>query len=146
MTGQPAPGHAADASATVSALGIRTEDIRYQRELSVDAESRPRDASVGLLAWRCRACSAPASPSPAHHRVVVRSGTLTHSGGTAPELRRLPCYALRGHRSENGLIPRSRPGRQIGEDGAILPPVTIGGTAMTGMWMRRAIISASVFV
>src|SRR5216683_8432478 len=39
----------------------------------ISAESRPQNAWVGLLARRCRACSAAASPSPADGRVVVRS-------------------------------------------------------------------------
>jgi hypothetical protein len=55
---------------------------------SVVAESRPQNVWVGLLARRCRACSAAASPSPADGRVVVRSSVLTHSGGTAPDLHR----------------------------------------------------------
>src|SRR5207248_1042952 len=55
---------------------------------SVVAESRPRNAWVGLLARRCRACSAAASPSPAGGRVVDRSSVLTHSGGTAPDSHR----------------------------------------------------------
>ena len=38
----------------------------FQCTLSVVAESRPQNVWVGLLARRCRACSAAASPSPAH--------------------------------------------------------------------------------
>ena len=55
---------------------------------SVVAESRPQNVWVGLLARRCRACSAAASPSPADGRVVERSSALTHSGGTAPDSHR----------------------------------------------------------
>ena len=55
---------------------------------SVVAESRPQNVWVGLLARRCRACSAAASPSPADGRVVDRSSALTHSGGTAPDSHR----------------------------------------------------------
>src|SRR5713101_4114512 len=54
----------------------------------ISAESRPQNVWVGLLARRCRACSAAASPSPADGRVVDRSSVLTHSGGTAPDSHR----------------------------------------------------------
>src|SRR5687767_11998259 len=66
----------------------RPEARRFQCIPSVVAESRPQNVWVGLLARRCRACSAAASPSPADGRVVVRSSVLTHSGGTAPDLHR----------------------------------------------------------
>src|ERR1043166_3569540 len=51
---------------------------------------RASDVWVGLLARRCRPSGpAAASPSPAFDgRVVVRSGVLTHSGGTAPDSHR----------------------------------------------------------
>src|SRR3982750_1793191 len=66
------------------AAGGRT----FQCIPSVVAESRPQNVWVGLLARRCRACSAAASPSPADGRVVERSSALTHSGGTAPDSHR----------------------------------------------------------
>jgi hypothetical protein len=59
---------------------------------------------VGLLARKVaiRVESPAASPSPA---VVGPSGVskpraLAHSGGTAPDLHRLPCYALMGTQGE----------------------------------------------
>src|SRR3954453_14579011 len=64
------------------------EGRTFQCIPSVVAESRPQNVWVGLLARRCRACSAAALPSPAYRRGVDRSSVLTYSGGTAPDSHR----------------------------------------------------------
>ena len=53
---------------------------------------------VGLLARRGKLLPT-ASPSPVDRRPsgLSKRRTLTHSGGTAPDLHRLPCYARHGH-------------------------------------------------
>src|SRR5262245_32686024 len=86
-TYKPAPGYAADA--TVDALGDPDRCNPVPARSLCRRRKSAADASVGLLARRVQSvCSAAASPSPAYRRVVVRSETLTHSGGTAPELHR----------------------------------------------------------
>ena len=40
---------------------------------------------------------------PGIDRVVLRSDRLTHSGGTAPDFHRLPCYARMGTQTERRL-------------------------------------------
>src|SRR4051794_31802565 len=81
------------------AAGGRT----FQCIPSVVAESRPQNVWVGLLARRCRACSAAASPSPADGRVVERSSALTHSGGTAPDSHRTSVMPVLGTQTRTAL-------------------------------------------
>ena len=85
---QPLLERAADPATRTDWVWKTAERRTFQCTLSVVAESRPQNVWVGLLARRCRACSAAASPSPAIRRVVVRSSVLTHSGGTAPDSHR----------------------------------------------------------
>jgi hypothetical protein len=78
------------------------------------AESRPQNVWVGLLARRCRACSAAASPSPAIAEWSFEAASSLTVAGPRRIHTGLPCYAPRGHPDKNWVISRpNRPGQSL---------------------------------
>lgn len=77
-----------------------------QCTLSVVAESRPQNPWVGLLARKeriatCRFAAAFTFPGRRAEWLLKRRA-FAYSGGTAPDLHRLPFYALVGTQGEKG--------------------------------------------